>query len=80
MTIDDESTDSTYFTYQIPVHSTSNTCGSSTAGEIFQDRDTGADLEQVRLQIKTIMKIGSRVSYAEWHRIFTYMIVFRSKI
>ena len=33
-----------------------------------------------RLQIKTIMNIGSRVSYAKWHRIFTYMIVFQSKI
>ena len=38
---------STYFTYQVPVHSTSNTCGSSMAGVILQDRDTPADLEQV---------------------------------
>jgi len=37
---------STYFTYQVPVHSTSNTCGSSMAGVILQDRDTPADLEQ----------------------------------
>ena len=25
---------------------------------------------------KSIMHIGSRVSYAKWHRIFTYIIVF----
>ena len=32
------------------------------------------------LQIKSIMHIGSRVSYAKWHRIFVYMIIFGSKI
>ena len=37
---------STYFTYQVPVHSKSKTCGSSMAGVILQDRDTPADLEQ----------------------------------
>ena len=38
----------TYFAYQVPVHRASNTwCGSSMAGEILQDRDTSADLEQV---------------------------------
>ena len=35
---------------------------------------------EYRLQIKTIMNIGSRVLYAKWHRIFTYMIVLGSKI
>jgi hypothetical protein len=29
---------------------------------------------------KSIMHIGSRVSYAKWHRIFVYMIIFGSKI
>ena len=33
-----------------------------------------------RLQIKSIMQIGSRVLYAKWHRIFVYMIIFGSKI
>ena len=33
-------------TYQVPVHSTSNTCGSGMASVILQDRDTPANLEQ----------------------------------
>ena len=37
----------TYFAYQVPVHSTSNTYGSSMADAILQDRDSAADLEQV---------------------------------
>ena len=36
--------------------------------------------QSIHLQIKTINHTGSRVSYAKWHRIFTYMIVFGSKI
>ena len=33
-----------------------------------------------RLQIKSIMHIGSRVSYAKWHRIFVCMIIFGTKL
>ena len=34
-----------------------------------------------RLQIKSIMHVGSRVLlYAKWHRIFIYMIIFGSKL
>ena len=36
--------------------------------------------QYLRLQIKSIMHIGSRVLYAKWHRIFVYMIIFGSKI
>ena len=33
-----------------------------------------------RLQIKSIIHIGSRVSYAKWRRIFVCMIIFGSKL
>ena len=36
MTMDDETTGSTYFNYQLQVHSTSLTCGSSMAGIVLQ--------------------------------------------
>ena len=48
MMMDDETTGTWWYLFYLPGYgySTSNTCGSSMAGVILQDRDTPADLEQ----------------------------------
>ena len=72
----DETTGSTDFTYQVPpVHSTSYTCGSSTAGVTLQDRDTAADLEQVS---KFNSANQNMCSYAgTYHGVFSDRELFR---
>ena len=47
---------------------------------VVSAQNSGYFVLYMRLQIKSFMDVGSRVWYTKWHRIFTYMIVFRSKI
>ncbi len=47
---------------------------------VVSAQNSGYFVLYMRLQIKSNMDVGSRVWYTKWHRIFTYMIVFRSKI